>query len=162
MSAEPLVVELRTRRDTIRLARRLAPLLSPGDLVVLSGPLGAGKTFFVRALCRACGLPASVAVTSPTFTLLHELDAQPKIAHADVYRLNDADEVRRLGLDAQRDEGRVLIVEWGEPYVGLFGGDALVVALLLDPRRAKVHATGPRSAALLEMLGAGPDHDVAR
>jgi tRNA threonylcarbamoyladenosine biosynthesis protein TsaE len=140
------------RAATRALAAKVAPLLASGDLVVLSGPLGSGKTFFARALCRALGLPARVRVPSPTFTLVHEHDTNPPVSHADLYRLRDERDVMGLGLDAQRDDGRVLLVEWGEPYIALLGGDALVVELSSDPRRASLRSTGPRSAALLAAL----------
>jgi tRNA threonylcarbamoyladenosine biosynthesis protein TsaE len=146
-------VNLPTRRATIRLARRLAPHLRGGDLVVLAGSLGAGKTFFTRALCRAFGLPERVAVTSPTFTLVHELETDPPVAHADVYRLEQPSAVRELGLDAMRDDGYVVLVEWGAPFIDLLGGDALVVALELVPgRRAVIRATGPRSEQIAAAL----------
>lgn len=150
---EPFVIELPTRRDTIRLARRLAPLVTGGDLVILSGELGAGKTFFVRALCRALGLPERVRVTSPTFALIHEHETSVPLAHADLYRLSKPQEVRDLGLVHQRDDGRLVVVEWGEPFIELLGGDALVIGLTLGPRRAKVRATGPRSGEILAGLG---------
>jgi len=121
---------------------------------VLSGPLGSGKTFFVRALCRALGLPASQRVASPTFTLVHEHETQPPLSHADLYRLQAIEQVRELGLDAQRDDGRVLVVEWGEPYIELLGGDALLLTLALDPRRAVISGTGRRSHAIVAELGA--------
>jgi len=146
-------IELPTRAATETLARRIAPLLEPGDLLVLSGPLGSGKTFFTGALCRALGLPKKSRVPSPTFTLVHEHATTPPISHADLYRLRDARDVLGLGLDAQRDDGRVLVVEWGEPYVDVLGGDALVLELALDPRRAVLRATGVRSTALLAALG---------
>jgi len=149
--------ELSTPGATRELAARVAPHVVAGDLIVLTGPLGSGKTFFTRALCRSLGLPASVRVPSPTFTLVHEHATKPPLSHADLYRLRDADDVRRLGLDAQRDDGRVLVVEWGEPYVDVLGGDALIVELSLSPRRAKLRATGERSAVLLAALSAtGP------
>jgi len=147
-------IELPTERATRELAARVAPHLSAGDLLVLSGPLGSGKTFFARALCRALGLPPSVRVPSPTFTLVHEHPTTPPVSHADLYRLRDEDDVRGLGLDAQRDEGRVLLVEWGETYVDALGGDALVLELRLAPRRASFRATGPRSSAMLAALAA--------
>ena len=147
-------IELPTERATRELAARVAPHLAAGDLLVLSGPLGSGKTFFARALCRALGLPPSVRVPSPTFTLVHEHPTTPPVSHADLYRLRDENDVRGLGLDAQRDEGRVLLVEWGETYVDALGGDALVLELRLAPRRASFRATGPRSSAMLAALAA--------
>lgn len=150
------IFDLPTRRSTVHLARRLAPCLRPGDLVVLSGELGAGKTFFVRALARGLGLPSRVRVTSPTFTLLREYDTAPPLAHADLCRLSKLEEVRALGLDQERDEGRLLVVEWGEPWLEVLGGDALLIALTLAPRSASVRGTGPRSARILAcLLGRG-------
>lgn len=177
-------IDLPTRRSTIRLARTLAPRIEAGDLVVLAGDLGAGKTFFARALCRALGVPAEVPVTSPTFTLVHELQGRLPIAHADLYRLGSggaaglsgeapgggmtpdaaADpegELGQLGLRDRRAEGAVLLAEWGEPFVEALGGDALVIRLRAAGgdgagREAELSATGPRSAALLASLTARP------
>jgi tRNA threonylcarbamoyladenosine biosynthesis protein TsaE len=149
-------LELPTRRATTRLAARLAPLFSAGDLLVLSGELGAGKTFFTRALCRALGLPGRVRVTSPTFSLVHELATNPPILHADLYRLDLARDVRELGLLERREEGHLVVVEWGEAHIDALGGDALVIQLTTNPRSATLEATGSRSAALLSRLIAPP------
>jgi tRNA threonylcarbamoyladenosine biosynthesis protein TsaE len=119
---------LPTRRATIRLARAIAPHLEVGDLLVLEGELGAGKTFFVRALCRALGVPVEVPVTSPTFGLVHELEGRLPIVHADLYRLGDPDEVHHLGLRERREDA-VLLVEWGLGYEEALGGGALHLAL---------------------------------
>lgn len=146
------VIPLPDKRATRALARRIAPHLAAGHLVVLSGPLGSGKTFFTRALCRALGLPEHLRVPSPTFTLVHEHATEPPLAHADVYRLKDAREVEQLGLDAQREDGFVVVVEWGEPYIDALGGDALVVSFSLDPRGARLSATGPSASKLLEAV----------
>jgi tRNA threonylcarbamoyladenosine biosynthesis protein TsaE len=154
VTASELEFDLPTRRATQRLAELLAPRLRPSDLLILSGPLGSGKTFFARALCRALGLPPSTRVPSPTFTLVHEHETTPPLSHADLYRLNGAEQVRELGLDAQRDDGRILLVEWGEPYIDVLGGDALRLTLALDPRRAALSGTGRRSHAILAELGA--------
>lgn len=145
--------ELPTQRATRALAERLAPLLKGGDLVVLSGPLGAGKTFLARALCVALGVDAR-RVTSPTFSLVHEFSGRVPIAHADLYRLRSPAELVNLGLDALRDDGRLLLVEWGESYVEALGGDALLVELALSPRRALISAAGPRGDHVLLALGA--------
>ena len=150
--SETFTVPLPTRRATTHLARRLASVLAAGDLLLLGGPLGAGKTFLVRALCRGLGLPGRVRVTSPTFSLVHEYATTLPVVHADVYRLDSAKDVQRLGLDDQRDEGRLVLVEWGEPYLALLGGDALIVRLSLDPRQAELRSTGSRSAEILQSL----------
>ena len=153
MNRTTMEVALPTRRSTIQLARRLAPTLASGDLVILSGPLGSGKTFFTRALCRALGLPASVRVTSPTFTLVHEYATSVPLAHADLYRIQRAEEVRELGLEAMRDDGWLVVAEWAEPYRALLGGDALLVRFTLDPRTATLDPLGPRGERIIDALG---------
>jgi tRNA threonylcarbamoyladenosine biosynthesis protein TsaE len=150
-----LEVALPTRRATTRLACAIARAVRPGDLLILKGDLGAGKTFFARALARALGVPHEVPVTSPTFTLVHEFDAAIPLVHADAYRLGGARELTELGLVERRKEGALLVVEWGEPYLQDLGGDALVIELGSPPDRtgervARLRATGQRSRELLD------------
>jgi tRNA threonylcarbamoyladenosine biosynthesis protein TsaE len=152
-------IPLPSRRATVHLAERLAPALAPGDLVVLEGDLGSGKTFCVRALCRALGVPHEVPVTSPTFTLVHEYDGRLPIRHADLYRLRDPGELGGLGLREQRAEGALLLVEWGTPYIDALGGDALVIELSIsagEARAARLRASGPRGAALALQCASPP------
>jgi tRNA threonylcarbamoyladenosine biosynthesis protein TsaE len=149
----PLVRPLPSKSATSRLAADLAPLLRGGDLLLLEGPLGAGKTFFARALLRSLGLDADERVTSPTFTLVNEYDTQPRLLHSDLYRLSDdLRGVRELGLLEQRDDGALLVVEWGRAFEQLLGGDALVLTLGRQPRTATFSATGARAQQLLEAL----------
>lgn len=144
---------LPNKAATTQLATELAPLLAGGDLLLLDGPLGAGKTFFARALAHALGLAADARVTSPTFTLVHEYETEPKLVHADLYRLSDDERaVFELGLLPARDDGALLVVEWGLPFERLLGGDALVLTLAREPRKAAISATGSRSRQLLEAL----------
>jgi len=153
-SDRPLRVPLATRRATIQLAQALAPILSPSDLVILEGCLGAGKTFFVRALGRALGVPPSERIASPTFALVHELSARAlRIAHADLYRLADSSELDQLGLRELRDQGALLLVEWGAPHESALGGDACRVTLELHPARAAcVTGSGSGSWGLIARL----------
>ncbi len=147
--------ELPTRRDTRRLASAVGHTIVPGDVVVLEGALGAGKTFFVRCAARALGVPTELAVQSPTFALVHEYPAAERVVvHADLYRLASPRDVDDLGLADRRAEGAVLFVEWGLRFVPELGGDALRVVLSVTPhtRRAELSATGPRSAEHLERV----------
>lgn len=84
--------------------------LAPGDLVLLKGDLGAGKTTFVRGLMRGVGSPAHVA--SPTFQLVRVYPGRVQIAHVDLYRLEDGADLVDLGLEELLDQGAV-VVEWG-------------------------------------------------
>ncbi len=104
----------------------LAGLLGPGDVVGLSGDLGAGKTVFVQGLAIALGVEKGV--TSPTFTIVHEYEARYPIIHLDVYRLNSFQEVIDLGFEELLDPEAIMLVEWGE-----------AVAPLLPRRHLEVH-----------------------
>src|SRR5688500_4212825 len=108
-----LAIELKSRGDTRRLGQALAQCLTPGDLVILEGDLGAGKTFLVRSLSRALGVPSDVPVTSPTFELVHELPARVPLVHVDLYRLESEAAVEALGLDEHIGRRSVVLVEWG-------------------------------------------------
>jgi len=139
--ASHAVRALRTRRETRRLGAAIARALEPGDLVVLSGDLGAGKTFLVRSIARELGVVESV--TSPTFALVQEYPTRrAPLVHADLYRLRGpglAGEVARLGLRERRHEGAILLVEWGEDAVVELGGrPALTVSLVVAGERERV------------------------
>ena len=149
----PLILELPTRRATIRMARALAALLAPSDMLILTGDLGTGKTFFTRALCRALGVPVGVDVTSPTFTLVHELAGRVPIVHADAYRLQGEGELLALGLREVRGDGAILVLEWGEPYIDVLGGEALMVSFehgaTASARRVTMRGIGARGAEIM-------------
>jgi tRNA threonylcarbamoyladenosine biosynthesis protein TsaE len=129
--------------ETEAVAAELARALRPGDVVLVSGDLGAGKTTFVRGACRALGVTA--AVTSPTFTIARRYDAAVPISHLDLYRLGDlAGEDPALLADELAGD-RVAFVEW--PEVGAPVG--------LDPERvvARVrleHGGGDRRTVRVE------------
>lgn len=153
ISAGPneLRLQLPTRRATTRLAGWMAEALKVGDLLVLSGGLGAGKTFFTRALCRAYGVPPEVPVTSPTFALANQLEGRIPIVHADLYRLGSHDEVLLLGLDEEREQA-LLVAEWALPYADVLGGGALALtlSLQLDSRLAQLAPLDGRGQATFE------------
>jgi tRNA threonylcarbamoyladenosine biosynthesis protein TsaE len=102
---------LADEQSTVALGTSLARAVRPGDVITLSGPLGVGKTALVRAMLGAMGHAGEVP--SPTFAIVQPYEAlDPPVWHVDLYRIDDADEIAELGLDAA-DEG-VLVVEWPE------------------------------------------------
>lgn len=126
---------------------------------MLSGGLGAGKTFLVRAMLRALGVPNEIAVPSPTFTLMNEYDrgsgARIPIVHSDLYRLLGGDlddELAELGLRARRSEGWALVVEWGQDAFTALGRDGVHLQMETHPRVAHVTGEGTRGAALADAL----------
>ena len=129
---------LSTEQATLSFAQELAPLLKGGDLVILTGGLGAGKTFFSGGLCRALGLSSEERVTSPTYNLVQEYCTEPKVLHCDLYRLSHEDELDELGLEEAREAGALLVVEWGAPYIEGLGGDAIELEFELEPRRVLI------------------------
>ncbi len=146
-------MDLPSEAATALLAERLAPELRAGDLVILTGDLGAGKTFFAGALLHALGLDPEEPVTSPTFGLAAEYECRLPVVHADLYRLTCEEEVFELGLEERRVQGALLVVEWGRPYASLLGGDAIEVELVLEPRAARIlGAPGTRSSEIAGVL----------
>ena len=125
-----LELALPTRRDTVRLGAAIARALRPGDLLTLEGGLGAGKTFLVRALCRALGVEGEHRITSPTFTLVHEYQARhgQRVLHTDLYRLRGANdparEITDLDLRSARLGGDIVLAEWPQGFEPYLGGDA--------------------------------------
>ncbi len=148
----PLRVTSRSPAETQVVAARLQPLLVPGDVILLGGELGAGKTTFTQGLARAMGI--TEPVTSPTFTLVHSYDAPGlvRLVHVDVYRLEHLQEIVDLGL-AELFDGAVTVVEWGEVAAPVLLPDYLEVRLDFgdgdDERMVAVAAVGPRWAGRL-------------
>lgn len=153
-SALARTVPLPTRRATVRLAEALAREVRGGDLVLLDGPLGAGKTYFTRALFRRLGVPATVTVASPTFALVHEYSAKLRLVHADLYRLEPTQDIADLGLADAREAGAIVIAEWATRFGDALGRDGIAIAIerLPTTRRATLSARGPRGEELLMSL----------
>ena len=126
-----LSIALVDAEATAALGARIAPLLQPGEAVLLFGPLGMGKSTLARGLIRALTTPDE-DVPSPTFTLVQFYDADPPIAHFDLYRLSRPDEAFEIGLDEALDEG-IALIEWperlGDQPERWLGPDRLTITL---------------------------------
>jgi tRNA threonylcarbamoyladenosine biosynthesis protein TsaE len=108
----PEIIESRSEQDTIDAGRRLGVSLHGGDIVLLYGDLGAGKTAFVRGLAAGLGLDPD-EVTSPTFTIVQEYRGRLTLQHVDLYRLSPP-EVADLGLEDLSDGETVVAIEWAD------------------------------------------------
>jgi tRNA threonylcarbamoyladenosine biosynthesis protein TsaE len=126
------------------------------QVIALTGPLGAGKTCLVQGLARGLGVPEDRRVGSPTFTLLNEHRGAVALHHADLYRVERAEELAELGIDEAVAQGGVTVIEWAERFPEVLPPDHLTVAI--EPtsesqRRFTLTADGPRAQALLAALG---------
>ena len=144
--------------ETRDLAAAVAGLARAGDVVVLAGDLGAGKTAFVQGFGR--GLGVTERITSPTFTLVHVYEGRLPVHHLDVYRLDQISEAVDLGLAEMLDEPGVVLVEWGDAITPVLPHDYLEVRLTFgdgdDDRGLALRPVGPgwtaRNRAMGELL----------
>src|SRR5271167_2481645 len=127
-------VTLANEAATERFMIDIAAALEPGDLVTLSGDLGAGKTTFARALIRYLAGDATIEVPSPTFTFIQTYEL-PRftLVHADLYRLSGAAELAELGFDDLPD-GAVVVMEWPDRAAGFLSPDRLDITFTLAPQ----------------------------
>lgn len=145
----PLSARTASVEATRDLAAAVAGLARAGDVVVLAGDLGAGKTAFVQGFGRALGVEERI--TSPTFTLVHVYEGRLPVHHLDVYRLDQINEALDLGLAEMLDDGGVVLIEWGDAILPVLPHDLLEVRLTLgegdDDRELQLRPVGPGWAA---------------
>ena len=135
----------RTSQDCVQAGEDFALVLRSGDIVLLSGSLGAGKTTFVKGVAK--GLGVGERITSPTFTMVREhrcSNAQgiDTLQHCDVYRVTSLAEVVDLGLGELVEENAVALVEWGELASSVFGRDVLTIDFALDDDEGRTLEVG--------------------
>jgi len=134
-----------TAEDTIAAGEAFAAVLSPSDIVLLSGTLGAGKTTFVKGVAK--GLGVKERVTSPTFTMVREHHCSNALGietlhHCDVYRVESLDEVLDLALGELVEDAAVALVEWGELAASIFGRDVMTVDFGVADDDARILTVG--------------------
>ena len=117
----------RSAKDTQAVAAEVARLVGAGDLLVLGGDLGAGKTTFAQGFGAALGVEEQI--TSPTFVLMRSYEGRLPIVHMDVYRLEHLQEAVDLGLAEILDDGAVALVEWGDLVAAVLPADFLEIMI---------------------------------
>ena len=152
----PLVATTTAVDDTKAVGAALAALAQPGDIVLLSGDLGSGKTAFTQGF--AAGLGVTEQVVSPTFTLARDYDGRLRLHHLDVYRLDHLQEAIDLGLAELTDDGGVTVIEWGEVVIPTIPPDYLEVRLSYgegdDDRLVELVTVGVRWQARVRSMEA--------
>jgi tRNA threonylcarbamoyladenosine biosynthesis protein TsaE len=147
-------IESGSVEETERVAALLARELAPGDVVLLSGELGAGKTTFVRGASRALGVTARV--TSPTFTIGHRYPGVVDVSHLDLYRFRGLSAAEWGDLEPYFD-GAVVFVEWPEAGAGALPAPRVRVLLEhLGPEARRITVTADERALLQELSSADP------
>ncbi len=130
---------------TLLIGRRIGELLEPGDILSLRGELGAGKTLLVRGIARGLGVPESVRVTSPTFTIINEYAGRLLLFHLDLYRISGPDELETLPWEETLFGRGIAAIEWPERLGRLLPSSRIDV---------KIYITGEECRSI-SILGRG-------
>ncbi|MDI6710098.1 MAG: tRNA (adenosine(37)-N6)-threonylcarbamoyltransferase complex ATPase subunit type 1 TsaE [Bacillota bacterium] len=148
-----LKVRTGSPEETLALGAALGQLLRPGDLLCLSGDLGAGKTAFAQGVARGLGVEGPV--TSPTFIIVNEYEGRLPFYHFDVYRLDDPEEITLLGFDDYLEGNGVTLIEWAERIERALPEERLGIKIERDGETGRVFtfdARGSRYTRLVEEL----------
>ena len=135
--------------QTLATGRQLASEFHPPCLVILEGELGSGKTTLAKGIVAGLGAAREEAVSSPTFTLVHEYGNATKVYHVDLYRIEDAGDLATLGLEEIMNEKAVVLVEWGERFAKILPVPDFHIKLEhlgLEDRRITVQAAKSASS----------------
>ncbi|MDE0621955.1 MAG: tRNA (adenosine(37)-N6)-threonylcarbamoyltransferase complex ATPase subunit type 1 TsaE [Bryobacterales bacterium] len=122
----------RSASETAEVGARIAAMLRPPAVVMLIGDLGSGKTTLAKGIVQALGAAPPEEVLSPTFSLVHEYEGEPKVYHLDLYRLDTVPQLETLGLEDIWEQRAIVLVEWGERFESELPGARLEVRLDYD------------------------------
>lgn len=131
------VFETASAEETIALGERIARVLPRAAVVLLIGDLGAGKTTLAKGVVQGLGAAPADEVSSPTFTLIHEYGGG-RVYHIDLYRIEEEDAARRLGLDEILERDAVVLVEWGERFPRIWPAGCFTVRMEAEDNRRRI------------------------
>ena len=150
----PLLFVADSVEKTNSLGKKLGSFMLAGDLIALSGELGAGKTTFVKALARGLGIPED-DVSSPSYTLLNEYTGRIPMYHFDLYRLEGADDVDDLGFDEYMEGDGLAVVEWADVAPQILPSEYLEIKIMIsgeESRDLELKGIGERYMRIVERL----------
>lgn len=136
----------RSAAETAEVGARIAAMLSPPAVVMLIGDLGSGKTTLAKGIVQALGAAPPEEVLSPTFSLVHEYEGEPKVYHLDLYRLDTVPQLETLGLEDIWEQHAIVLIEWGERFDSELPGVRVEVRLDYDGDHGRVIEIGTDDA----------------
>lgn len=137
----------RSEEETITLGEKVAKRLKPGDLVALSGELGAGKTTFVKGIAKGLGVKNYRYVNSPSFVLVREYRGRIPLFHFDIYRLDSLKDIEDIGYEEYLGRKGVVVIEWSNRMSRILPGRHIAVMLkILSPDKRTVTVKEKRNA----------------
>ena len=150
-----LTISLDSVKNTLEFGERLGHTLKGGDVLALTGDLGAGKTLITRGIALGLGITAE-QVTSPTFTLIQTYKGRIPVIHVDLYRLEDPSAILQLGLEEYFTPQNIVIIEWADRLLQILPPDYLALHLEHGDtetiRHLTIRGTGPRSTDVVTSL----------
>ena len=158
MKEKGTLYRTKSAEETVLLGQKLGRLLEQGDLIVLAGELGCGKTWFTKGIALGVGVSPDTVVTSPSFALMNEYKGRTVLFHIDVYRLENERDFLDTGLDECFDGNGIVVMEWGDKWPEILPGCRLNVGFsILGDQSRELLMTGehPRIIEILSGLKSG-------
>lgn len=153
MAEEIYYIDSKSEEETLKLGETIGELLEPGQLILLAGQLGSGKTVLTQGICHGLGVDEDV--TSPTYNLINEYEGDLAVYHIDLYRLEQEEDLYDLGLEDYFDSAGVVIIEWPDLAYDLIPPDFVYIkfeTLEGDNREISFEGEGSKAGALIERL----------
>jgi tRNA threonylcarbamoyladenosine biosynthesis protein TsaE len=148
-----LIRKIESIDETIEFSKKLARILQRGDILCLTGDLGAGKTTFTKYLCGFLGVEE--LVNSPTFSIVNEYEGRLKVNHFDVYRLGDADELEDIGFDEYIFSDAVSVIEWADLIRSVLPIEAIWLDITFDEDGSRIYKLSCESGETMERIKGG-------
>ena len=139
--------------ETLNFGQKLGELVEPGQLILLSGDLGAGKTILTQGICKGLGVEEDV--TSPTYNLINEYEGDLTVYHMDLYRLENEEDLYDLGFEDYLESGGIIIIEWPDLVYDLIPAEFIYIKIEVaakEERIMQIEAEGDKGMKLIERL----------